>query len=101
VSTLLRYVSPDCFSDKHRACVGEAWSDDDDTTVTCQCTCHGNPDMSISCAEENCLNCGGLVWDMDNHCAECTCGCHAERSFTPRHGVYTLPRLFDTRDPCT
>ena len=34
------HISPDCREEKHRACIGRAWSDQVEDEVPCDCTCH-------------------------------------------------------------
>lgn len=34
------HISPDCRDEKHRACIGRAWSVVLDDEVLCDCTCH-------------------------------------------------------------
>jgi hypothetical protein len=34
------WLSPDCYTDKHTACSGDAWDHDNDEATECGCMCH-------------------------------------------------------------
>lgn len=43
-----RPLSPDCWSHKHRACHGDAWSAEEDRVCDCSCECHRTPSRPAS-----------------------------------------------------